>query len=104
MTQTVLGLRHCPRCGGENLIPVTAGEVLNYFCRDCMVCWHLEHGWSNVIDPQGCPGCRLEVTTCFERWGIRQGGYQDDLGWVDIESELYASTREACVGTFPFRG
>jgi hypothetical protein len=102
MTQTVLGLRHCPRCGGENLIPVTAGGAINYFCQDCVLCWHLEHGWTNVIDPQSCPGCRLESAACFERWGIRPGSDHDDLGWGDIEAELYGSTREACVSSFHF--
>jgi hypothetical protein len=102
MTNTVLGLRHCPGCGSENLIPVSAGAALNYFCRDCVLCWHQEHGWTDVVDPETCPGCRLGTTACFERWGNRRRSHHESLGWSDIEAELFGSAREACVGTFPF--
>ena len=121
MSETVLGLRQCPECGGEKLIPVRAGEKTNFFCEDCVLCWHLEHGRATIVDPQTCPGCELGTTACFERWDVsarvsrglstmtRQhvvapgiSSQTDTIGWGDIESELYCSDREACVGCFPF--
>jgi len=32
--------------------------------------------------------------------GLGGSGQEDNMGWRDIESELYCSAREACVGSF----
>jgi hypothetical protein len=93
-------LKKCPGCDGERLIPVATIEGTNFFCRDCVSCWHLEHGRTYVVDPQDCPGCQLGTTACFERWGIPPKGHHHGLGWGDIESELYRSAREACCFAF----
>ena len=42
MSEVLLGLKQCPECGGEKLIPVSSGERTNFFCQDCVLCWHLE--------------------------------------------------------------
>ena len=86
-------LKWCPECGGERLIPVATIEGRNFFCRDCDICWHLEHGLTTAVDPQNCPGCQLGATACSEQRGMC-------LGWGDIESELYGSVREACCFAF----
>jgi len=104
MTETVFGLTHCPGCDGQKLIPVSVGAATNFFCQDCVSCWHLEHGWAEIVDPETCPGCQLGTTACFERWGVRRRSHHDSLGWGDIESELYRSAREASVGCFPLSG
>ena len=117
MNETAFALKQCPECGGETLIPVATREGTNFFCQDCVLCWHLERGRVNVVDPQTCPGCQLGTTACFERWEFshpssgsssmmtRQGimgpgelDQEDNMGWGDIESELYCSAREASVG------
>lgn len=77
------------------------GAATNFFCQDCVLCWHVEHGWTEVVDPETCPGCRLGTTACVERWGIIPRTHHHGLGWGDIESELYGSAREAC--SFAFR-
>jgi hypothetical protein len=63
-------LTHCPSCGGGQLIPVATIEGRNFFCRDCVGCWHLESGEARLVDPQACPGCQLGMTACFERWTV----------------------------------
>jgi hypothetical protein len=70
MSEVLLGLKQCPECGGEKLIPVSSGERTNFFCQDCVLCWHLEGGRARVVDPQTCPGCQLGTTACFERWEV----------------------------------
>ena len=115
MTETVL--KQCPGCDGERLIPVATIEGTNFFCRDCILCWHLERGQASVVDPQTCPGCQLGTTACFERWEVfhpfssrmtRPGIIGSDASGQedndDIESELYCSAREAGVGYFPGAG
>jgi len=118
MSDAVVGLlEQCPECGGARLIPVSAGEKTNFFCRDCILCWHLERGQASVVDPQTCPGCQLGTTACFERWEVfhpfpsrmtRPGIIGSDASGQedndDIESELYCSAREAGVGYFPGAG
>jgi len=120
MSETMFGLKQCPECGSDKLVPVAAGAKTNFFCEDCVLCWHLERGRVTVVDPQTCPGCELGTTACFERWDIssrprggssvtaRQGvispgesGREGGEGWGDIESELYSSAREASVECFP---
>jgi hypothetical protein len=121
MPVAVLGLlKQCPECGGERLIPVATTEGANFFCRDCTLCWHVEHGGVNVVDPQTCPGCQLGTSACFERWQYPvavaeipsmmtrraisvsvESGRVDD---ADIESELYCSAREAGIGSFAVEG
>jgi len=100
MTETVLGLRHCPGCKSEKLIPVSAGEDINFFCQDCVLCWHVEHARTEAVDPETCPGCHLGSTACFERWGIMPKTHHHGMGWGDIESELYGSAREVCCFAF----
>ena len=69
MSETLLGpLKQCPECGGEKLIPVATREGTNFFCPDCVFCWHVDHGQAAVVDPQSCSGCQLGTTACFERW------------------------------------
>ena len=74
--------KQCPECGSEKLIPVSVKEETNFFCEDCVLCWHVEHDRANVVDPQTCPGCLLGVTACFERWETSSkrsnGGVLDD--------------------------
>jgi len=70
MNETPVALRQCPECDGEKLVPVIAGEKMNFFCEDCVLCWHQEGGQIMVVDPQACPGCQLGTTACFERWGV----------------------------------
>jgi hypothetical protein len=59
MSDTLVGLKQCPKCGGEKLVPVSAGEATNFFCEDCTFCWHLEGGRTILVDRQTCPGCEL---------------------------------------------
>ena len=63
-------LTRCPGCGGDQLIPVATTEGRNFFCRDCVGCWHVEHGQARLVDPQSCPGCQLGTTACFDRWNF----------------------------------
>ena len=82
MSEAVFGLKQCPECGSEKLIPVSVKEETNFFCEDCVRCWHVERDRVNVVDPQTCPGCQLGVTACFERWETSskrpKGGVLDD--------------------------
>ena len=57
MSAVVIGLKQCPECSSEKLIPVGVGEEVNFFCRDCALCWNLKNGRPVIIDPQSCPGC-----------------------------------------------
>ena len=70
MNEVRFGMKLCPGCGSEKLVPVRAGEKMNFFCKDCVMCWHLEDGRTNLVDPQTCPGCLLGTTACFERWKV----------------------------------
>ena len=125
MSAMVIGLKHCPECNSEKLIPVSVGGEVNFFCRDCLLCWNLKNGRPVIVDPQTCPGCQLGTTACFERWEMSSsrsgtGDFDDDgleraatlnslrrlrregsTGWGDIESELHSSAREAGVGSLP---
>ena len=117
MSEAILRLlKQCPECGGEKLIPVATGAGTNFFWQDCVLCWHLEHGRANVVDPQTCSGCQLGTTACFERWEVfhslsstmtrqrimdsGETDHGDNMRWDDIESELSCSAREAGVGCF----
>jgi rubredoxin len=60
-------LRHCPECGGKKLIPVLAGHSTNFFCPDCVFCWHVEAGRAARVNPWTCPECQLVTTAGFER-------------------------------------
>lgn len=125
MKEAVFGLKQCPECGSKKLIPVSVEEETNFFCENCVLCWHLERDRVNVVDPQTCPGCQLGVRACFERWEtsskrpngrvlddetssglasrgpVAGTGREEDMDWGDIESELHSSTREAGVGYLP---
>jgi len=70
MSEGLIRLMRCPDCDSEKLVPVRAGEKTNFFCEDCVLCWHLEDGQTTVVDPQACPGCQLGTTACFERWKL----------------------------------
>ena len=63
-------LEQCPECGGENLIPVFAGQDTNCFCEDCTSCWHREAGQVTRVNPWTCPGCQLWSAACFERFDL----------------------------------
>ena len=64
----LMSLPMCPACGNEKLAPVATIIGTNFFCRDCVGCWHLERGHPRLVDLQSCPGCQLGTTACFERW------------------------------------
>ena len=59
MTDTLVDLKQCPKCCGEKLVPVNAGEATNFFCEDCTFCWHVDGGSVALVDPHTCPGCEL---------------------------------------------
>jgi hypothetical protein len=61
MSETLLGLKQCPKCYGENLIRVNAGEVTNFFCEGCTMCWHLDGDRASLVDSRMCPGCELRA-------------------------------------------
>jgi len=65
-------LTQCPECEGQNLIPVIAGRRMNFFCRDCTLCWHLTGDQVARVNPWTCPGCALATTACFEHFDLRQ--------------------------------
>jgi nitroimidazol reductase NimA-like FMN-containing flavoprotein (pyridoxamine 5'-phosphate oxidase superfamily) len=48
----------CRSCGWARLLPVNDGELTNFLCPNCGVCWHVEQGWMSRVDPTTCPGCR----------------------------------------------
>jgi len=117
LNATVGLLKQCPECGGETLIPVASREGANFFCQDCVSCWHVERGRTHQVDPQTCPGCQLGTTRCIERSdvfhsrsgmttreGPRESGREDEMKWDDIEWELCCSTREAGIGSFSLLG
>ena len=54
----------CPRCGGTRLEAVDDGELTNFFCRDCVACWHVELGYIHRVDATTCPGCE-HIGTCL---------------------------------------
>jgi hypothetical protein len=117
MIGPVLVLTQCPGCGGRRLMPVATSEGTNFSCQDCRLCWHLARGWASLVDPQTCPGCQFGRRTCSDLRevstrrndvfsavavnGSRDSGPADDVGWSDIESELYSSAREAGVECSP---
>ena len=47
----------CLECGGRNLQPVSDGEVTNFLCGQCKICWHFELDWVRRVNPATCPGC-----------------------------------------------
>ena len=48
---------------------VSDGEMTNFRCVGCGMCWHIELGWVNRVDPATCPGCehRAECMAASER-------------------------------------
>lgn len=54
----------CPRCGGTDLTAVDDGELTNFFCRDCVACWHVELDYIHRVDATTCPGCE-RLGTCL---------------------------------------
>jgi len=61
MSESLLALRQCPRCSGEKLVRVHAGEAVNFFCEDCAMCWHRDGGHTSLVDSLRCPGCELST-------------------------------------------
>jgi len=47
----------CPECGRDVMEAVSDGEMTNFRCVGCGMCWHIELGWVNRVDPATCPGC-----------------------------------------------
>lgn len=54
----VIGLLRCPRCGSAESEAVSDGEMMNFLCRSCWSCWHVELGFVHHVDPTTCPGCQ----------------------------------------------
>lgn len=50
-------LRDCPECGSTKLEAVFDGETVNWFCHDCIRCWHVELGHVSRVAYETCPGC-----------------------------------------------
>jgi NMD protein affecting ribosome stability and mRNA decay len=50
-------MKTCPQCGGRLLEPVSDGESINFFCRSCLACWHVELGYVRRVEVSSCPGC-----------------------------------------------
>lgn len=65
MKESASRLTQCPGCGSKGLIPVRAGEQMNFYCGICVLCWFLENGVANIVDPQTCAGCELGRTACL---------------------------------------
>jgi hypothetical protein len=79
MSAVVIGLKQCPECSSEKLIPVGVGEEVNFFCRDCALCWNLKSGRPVVIDPRTCPGWRHFFPPLrLESLARRRRGYLGD--------------------------
>jgi nitroimidazol reductase NimA-like FMN-containing flavoprotein (pyridoxamine 5'-phosphate oxidase superfamily) len=51
------GATACPRCGCDELSPVSVGNVRNFVCNSCAACWHVANGNLRRVLPQQCPGC-----------------------------------------------
>jgi Pyruvate/2-oxoacid:ferredoxin oxidoreductase delta subunit len=64
-------LTRCPECRGTALDPVVDvdAETVNFRCRDCGRCWHVELGFVHRVDPHSCSGCpfRPECVALFVR-------------------------------------
>jgi len=56
----------CLNCGPVELHPVFDGERTNFYCPLCGTCWHVELGYVAPVNPDTCPGCRIELV-CRER-------------------------------------
>lgn len=50
-------LDRCPVCGGGDLDAVSDGESVNFRCRRCDRCWHVELNRVTRVDPDTCGGC-----------------------------------------------
>ena len=66
----MMKLTHCPKCEGQCLIPVVAGRKMNYFCRECTICWHVSGDQVTRVNPWTCPGCALVTTACYEHFDL----------------------------------
>lgn len=56
-TEVIARLRHCPRCGGQWLRPVSTSDATNFLCVACRTCWHLRDGGFVKVETRLCPGC-----------------------------------------------
>ena len=61
MSETLVGLKRCPKCDGEKLVRVNAGVETNFFCEGCTLCWHVADGQVDLVDSLTCPGCELKA-------------------------------------------
>jgi nitroimidazol reductase NimA-like FMN-containing flavoprotein (pyridoxamine 5'-phosphate oxidase superfamily) len=59
----------CPRCGRDELLPVTVGRSTNFVCAACAACWRLQDGGLRRVRPRDCAGCSFKpmCTAAFER-------------------------------------
>jgi hypothetical protein len=62
----VSDLIECPTCGQHTFECVTDGEMTNFLCLNCHMCWHVELGYVSHVDPQTCPGCH-NYEDCMRR-------------------------------------
>jgi len=51
----------CPICGNGRLRAVFDGELTNFLCIQCKVCWHGELASVRRVDPATCAGCPSRV-------------------------------------------
>ena len=56
-TEVLAEPRHCPRCQGDWLRPVSTAEATNFVCLGCRSCWHLAEGAFVAVEQRSCPGC-----------------------------------------------
>ncbi len=49
--------QRCPKCFSTAIDPVVDGDEVNFLCRVCGRCWHIELGYVHRVDPRTCGGC-----------------------------------------------
>lgn len=55
----------CPSCGGVELFGVVELDQINYRCKRCGDCWHIELDEFVKVHSQGCIGCE-QLPTCSD--------------------------------------
>jgi len=66
-------LSRCPECHSVDLEAVIDGAGVNFFCRACARCWHLELNRVIRVDPATCAGCG-HAGECTERFAADHDG------------------------------
>lgn len=56
----------CPNCHAETFECVNDGEMTNFLCLSCHMCWHWELNYLSAVDPRTCPGCH-NLPRCMEQ-------------------------------------